>query len=325
MKKASKNVTGAIGNTPVVCLDRFTDYFKVSGKIFAKLEYLNPGFSKKDRIAKQIIEEAEKKGALDKKKPVLEMTSGNTGIGLAVVCAAKGYDFIAVMSKGNSPERAEMIVSLGAEVVLVDQAPGGIPGQVTGEDLALVEKEVENIVQKRDVFFCGQFDHEGNTRAHEIYTGEELWEQTSGEIDVFVDFAGTAGSFTGCARALQKHDKKIRCYLVEPKGAAYLSGQTVTRDGHKIQGGGYAKELPLLEKERVCDYLQVDDDDVITMTRMAARLEGIFSGYSSGANLAAALQLLQGKEEGKSIALLMNDTGLKYLSTDLFKHPPDQR
>ncbi|UED72307.1 PLP-dependent cysteine synthase family protein [Brevibacillus sp. DP1.3A] len=307
----------AIGNTPMVHLSRLTE--NLDGNIFAKLEYLNPGFSKKDRIALQIIEEAEKAGILNPNDTVVELTSGNTGTGLAIVCGVKGYKFVAVMSKGNSMERARMMQALGAEVVLVDQAPGSPIGQVSGEDLAKVEEVAEQITKERNAFRADQFHHIGNIHAHEFHTGEEIWKQTNGKVDVFLDFAGSGGTFTGCAKTLKKYNPNIRCYLVEPNTAPFYSGKAATNLNHKIQGGGYSMDLPLLDKNLVTDYIHVTDEEATQVTRELARKEGIFAGFSSGANVAAALQLLKGKEKGADIVLTINDSGLKYLSTDLYE------
>lgn len=306
----------AIGNTPTVRLSRITE--GLEGNIFAKLEYLNPGFSKKDRAALQMIVEAEENGSLTPGQPVIELTSGNTGTGLAIVCAVKGYPFIAVMSKGNSIERARMMSALGAEVVLVDQAPGSPIGQVSGEDLALVEEVAQKLTKERNAFRADQFNLWGNVHAHELYTGEEMWKQTGGQIDAFVDFVGTAGTFVGCSKALKKHKASIRCYLVEPLTAPHLGKKPVTDPNHRIQGGGYCLDLAFLESDLVEDYLQVSDEEAIHTARQLAKKEGIFAGFSSGANVAAALKLLQGPEKGSNIVLTINDSGLKYLSTDLF-------
>ncbi|QHT59405.1 cysteine synthase family protein [Paenibacillus lycopersici] len=307
----------AIGNTPMVHLSRLTA--GLEGAICAKLEYLNPGFSKKDRIALQIIEEAERDGSLQPGQTVVELTSGNTGTGLAIVCAVKGYPFIAVMSKGNSYERARMMKALGAEVVLVDQAPGSAPGQVSGESLALAEAEARRHVREQGAFRADQFERLGNVHAHEYFTAMEMWEQTNGEIDVFVDFAGSGGTFAGCAKALRRCNPAIRCYVVEPETAPYLAGRQVTDPNHRIQGGGYGMRLPLLDAEDVTDYLTVSDEEAVAAARELARREGVFAGFSSGANVAAALRLLRERERGARIALTINDSGLKYLSTDLFE------
>lgn len=308
----------AIGNTPLVDLTRFTR--GLDGRILAKLEYLNPGFSKKDRIARQIIEDAEGSGQLQPGQTVVELTSGNTGTGLAIVCGVKGYPFVAVMSKGNSMERARMMRALGAEVVLVDQLPGSLPGQVSGSDLELVEKEAQRITQKRRAFRADQFHHAGNFRAHLLHTGPEILCQTGGQFDAFCDFAGTAGSFAGCAAAFKAHHREIGCFLVEPAGAAVLAGQPITQPNHKIQGGGYAMPfLTFVNPANVDGYLQVTDKEAISAARALARSEGIFAGFSSGANLAAAVQLLKNGWQSKTIVVLFNDSGLKYLSTDLWE------
>ena len=318
MKKALDSVLQAIGNTSLVRLDRIASAWGLDGVLFAKLEYLNPGFSKKDRIALRMIEEAEASGELSPGQNVVELTSGNTGTGLAIVCAVKGYPFTAVMSKGNSMERARMMAALGAEVVLVDQAPGSPPGQVSGEDLDRVEDEARRLVKERGAFRADQFALLGNIRAHEFGTGEEIWEQTGGKVDVFVDFAGTGGSFEGCARALKKHNAAVRCYVVEPESAPWLAGREITNPNHKIQGGGYSRDLTFINPELVEGYLTVSDDEAAEGARALARHEGIFAGFSSGANLQAAVSLLKGREKGNTIVFLACDSGLKYLSTDLF-------
>src|SRR5512135_3400876 len=194
----------AIGSTPLVELSRLAR--GVRGRLLVKLEQLNPGYSKKDRIARQIVEDAEADGSLRPGQPVVELTSGNTGTGLAIVCAVKGYPFVAVMSRGNSPERARMMRALGAEVVLVDQLPGSQPGQVSGGDLALVEQAAQRITRERDAFRADQFNHAGNFRAHYLGTGTEILRQAGTPIDAFCDFAGTGGTFAGCAARLKEAD-----------------------------------------------------------------------------------------------------------------------
>lgn len=308
----------AIGETPLVELSRLTQ--GVDGRVLAKLEYLNPGFSKKDRIARQIVEDAEAQGALRPGQTVVELTSGNTGTGLAIVCGIKGYPFVAVMSRGNSLERARMMSALGAEVVLVDQLPGSRPGQVSGGDLEQVERETERIVRERGAFRADQFRHEGNFQAHYLHTGPEVLAQTGGAFDAFCDFAGTGGSFAGCAAAFKAHRVSIRCFVVEPEGAAVLAGEPVTNPSHRIQGGGYSMaHLPLLKPEQIDGYVQVKDEEAVQTARRLAKEEGIFAGFSSGANVAAALRLLKNTCKGRTIVVLLNDSGLKYLSTDLWE------
>ena len=311
------SVAEVIGGTPAVELARLTR--GLDGRIVAKLEYLNPGLSKKDRIARELVDEALASGELRPGQPVVELTSGNTGTGLAIVCAVRGHPFVAVMSAGNSRERARMMRALGAEVVLVPQAPGSPPGQVSGEDLALVEIRARELTAERGAFRADQFARLANRRAHERHTGPELWAQTGGRIDAFCDFVGTGGAYAGTILALRARQPSIRGYVVEPASAAVLGGGAVTDANHRIQGGGYAfAELAQLEGVAVDGYLRVTDDEAIAAARRLAREEGIFAGFSSGAVVAAALRLLEGEHAGGTIGVLLADSGLKYLSTDLW-------
>ena len=307
----------AIGSTPLVDLGRITA--NLDGRILAKLEYLSPGSSKKDRAALRIVEEAEESGDLHPGQTVLELTSGNMGTGLAIVCAVKGYPFVAVMSRGNSPERARMMSALGAEVLLVDQCPGSRPGEVSGDDLRLVDEEAVRLTRARNAFRADQFGNTGNLRAHYFGTAPEIWEQCDGQLTAFCDFAGSGGTFAGCTRFFKEKNPDIRCYIVEPDGAAALAGEAVTAPEHPIQGGGYSMaKLSQLDDVTPDGYLTVSSRDAIDCTRWLAREEGIFAGYSSGANLAVALKLLQGPLPGATIAIIACDSGLKYLSTDLW-------
>lgn len=311
------SVVEAIGGTPLVELARLTR--NVEGRILAKLDYLNPGFSKKDRIARQIIEDAVEAGELRPGQTVVELTSGNTGTGLAIVCGIMGHPFVAVMSKGNSIERARMMNALGAEVILVDQLPDSIPGQVSGPDLKKVAERTEELVKQRDAFRADQFTHKGGFRAHYLHTGPELWNQSGGSIDVFCDFVGSGGTFGGCAAYFKEKDESVRCFVVEPDSAAPLSGAKISDPGHRIQGGGYSMEnLDYLNRDHIDGYLKVSDEEAMLMTRRLAKEEGIFSGFSSGANVACALKLLEGECRGKTVAVMICDSGLKYLSTDLW-------
>jgi cysteine synthase A len=320
MNGVAASIVDVIGNTPAVELSRLTS--GLDGRIVAKLEYLNPGFSKKDRIARQIVDEAISAGELQPGQTVVELTSGNTGTGLAIVCAVRGHPFVAVMSEGNSRERARMMRALGAEVVLVPQAEGSLPGQVSGADLALVEDRAQALTRERQAFRADQFLREGNRRAHEEHTGPELWSQTDGRIDAFCDFVGTGGTYAGVTLALKARRPSIGCYVVEPAGAAVVAGLAVTAPNHRIQGGGYAMaEIALLEGVPIDGFLQVTDDEAISTTRRLAREEGIFAGFSSGAVVAAALQLLGDAHRGGTVAVVLADSGLKYLSTDLWPEP----
>jgi cysteine synthase len=310
------SILGAIGRTPLIALDRYTR--GLDGRILLKLEYLNPGGSKKDRIARQLVLDAEASGELAPGQPVVELTSGNTGTGLAIVCAVTGHPFVAVMSEGNSAERARMMRALGAEVVLVPQAQAGSGGQVSGEDLDLVEQEAQRVTTERGAFRADQFRRASNARAHSETTGEELWADADGAIDAFVDFVGTGGTFAGVAAALRRHRPEVRCYVLEPAGAEALAGGAVSHPRHRIQGGGYVRQsLEQLDGVMVDGYLAIDDTTAIAAARRLAREEGVFGGFSTGACVAAAEALIRA-EPGLRVACLAADSGMKYLSTDLW-------
>ncbi|MCA0870614.1 cysteine synthase family protein [Seohaeicola saemankumensis] len=316
---AVDSILQVIGHTPSVWLDRMVAARGLEGRILAKLDYLNPGFSKKDRAALGIIEAAEADGSLAPGQVVVELTSGNMGTGLAIVCGIKGYPFVAVMSRGNSPERARMMAALGAEVVLVDQAPGSVPGEVSGTDLALVEAEAQRLTAARGAFRADQFARAGNAMAHYRTTGPELWAESEGTLTAFADFAGSGGTYAGTVRALKEREPALRGYVVEPEGAAVLAGEDLRDAGHPIQGGGYAMaDLALMEGVPVDGYLSVSGAEARETARALAREEGIFAGFSAGANVAAALRLLAGPERGGRVGVIICDSGLKYLSTDLW-------
>jgi cysteine synthase A len=311
------SIIETIGDTPLIELSRVKG--DLNGRILMKLEYFLPGASKKDRVARQIIEEAKSSGQLRAGQTVVELTSGNTGTGLAIVCRALAHPFVAVMSKGNSIERRVMMAALGAEIILVDQSPGGVPGKVSGADLELVKGVTDRVVRERAAFRADQFNLPGNFNAHYAHTAPEILRQTVGQFDAFVDFVGTGGSFGGCAKAFKEFNPAIRCYVAEPAESAVLAGSPVTNSAHKIQGGGYQwTDLVALDDAQIDGYLKVTDDEAIDAARRLARDEGIFAGFSSGANLAAAEKLLQGDCRGKTIVVLACDSGMKYLSTDLW-------
>ena len=316
MNQFFDNILGAVGNTPIVRLSRIS---KNSGiDVYAKIEYFNPGLSIKDRVAVKFIEEAEKSGKLKSGGTVIERTSGNMGTGLAIVCAVKGYKFIAVMSEGNSVERRRMLSALGAEVVLVPQAPGGKPGFVSGEDLDLVEVQTKELARKLNAYRPDQFNNPDGAKAHEETTGQEIWSQMGGSIDAFVTYAGSGGTFVGTSRALKNHNKNVKCFVVEPESAPYLAGKKIVSTRHRIQGGGYAFKPPFWDSSLVDGYLTVSDDEAMASARNLARKEGIFAGYSSGANVAACLKTAEVLEKGSRVVTVLPDSGLKYLSTDLF-------
>src|SRR5262249_11049570 len=225
-----------IGRTPIVELQRLTRGMR--GALFAKVEFLSPGFSKKDRIARQIIDDAFAGGRLKPGDTVVELTSGNTGTGLAIVCGVRGLRFVAVMSAGNSPERRRMMAALGARVEIVPQASSSTPGQVSGEDLALVEKRAQELTHELRAFRAAQFHHPSNVRAPEEGTAREILDDLGDRVTAFCDFVGSGGAFVGVARALKRRNPSIGCYAVEPATAAVLAGKPVTNSSHRIQGGG---------------------------------------------------------------------------------------
>src|SRR4051794_15147922 len=212
----ARSILEVIGGTPLVELRRCVELRGLRGRLLLKLELSNPGASKKDRVALEVIRRARGDGTLREGQAVVELTSGNMGAGLAIVCRALGHPFVAVMSRGNSVERARQMAALGAEVVLVDQAPGSVPGQVSGADLDRVEERTAALVTERGAFRADQFVREANVRAHERTTGPEIWEQSLGQVDVFLDLVGTCGTFTGVARSLKARNPALRAYLVEP-------------------------------------------------------------------------------------------------------------
>jgi cysteine synthase A len=273
------SILETIGNTPLVELSRCVARLGLEGRLLAKIESVNPGASKKDRIALEILRRARADGALREGQAVVELTSGNTGAGLAIVCRALGHPFVAVMSRGNTVERARQMAALGAEVILVDQAPGAVPGRVSGADLELVHERTTRVVAERGAFRADQFGSAANVEAHERHTGAELWEQAGGRVEVFVDCPGTGGTFTGVTRSLRRHNPGLRAYAVEPDGAAVLAGLPVVDPSHAIQGAGYSRaDLPLFDRGLVTGFLQVTDAEVIASARLLAAEEGIFAG-----------------------------------------------
>ena len=292
------SVLDTIGNTPLVRLNNIEKKYKVDGELYAKVEYYSPGLSKKDRIAKYIIEKAIKEGKLKKGQTVIEQTSGNTGIGLALVCSILGYPFIAVMSKGNSVERVRMIEAFGGKVELVDKVSTG--EGVTKEDMEKVEERFKELTKELNAFPVNQFNNEDNAWAHYYTTGEEILKDLN-NVDVFVDYVGTGGSFVGISKRL-KEDHDCLCYKVIPD-----------KNTHLIQGGGYFKDIPF-EQEGLCDgEITVTSEESIILAEDLAKLEGLYVGISSGANLSAAIKILC-KNPNKKVVFLLNDVGLKYLS-----------
>lgn len=313
---AAMAITSCIGSTPAVWLDRLTS--DRPGRILLKLESMNPGGSIKDRAALQCLRDAEADGRLRPGMPVVELTSGNMGIGLAVACAIMGYRMIAVMSEGNSPERRQLLAAYGAKIELVPQGPGSEPGKVSGEDLALVEMRTAELVEALGAWRPDQFANPSNPRAHELGTGPEIWEQSSGSLAAFVAIVGTGGTFIGISRALKQRHPGIRCYAVEPAGAQALAGLPIANASHQLQGAGYAM-IPPQWDQALCDgTIPITDEAAVRVARDLARREGVLAGFSTGANVAAALRIAAELEAGQAVATVACDTGTRYLSTSLF-------
>jgi cysteine synthase A len=250
--------------------------------------------------------------------PIVELTSGNMGIGLAIASAVKGYRMIAVMSEGNSPERRHLLKAYGAEIALVPQTPGGVPGQVSGDDLARVEARTIELVDQLGAWRPNQFANPSNPRAHELGTGPELWQQANGELGAFVAIVGTGGTFIGTSRALKSRSQTVRCLAVEPEGAQALAGLPVVNPAHKLQGAGYAM-IPPHWDPALCDgTMAIGDDEAVHTAQALASCEGIVAGYSTGANVAAALRIASSSSPGFTVATIACDTGTRYLSGDLF-------
>lgn len=311
-----RSILDAIGNTPAVWLDRLTA--GLPGRVLLKLESANPSGSVKDRAARQCVIDAIASGALAPGQTVVELTSGNMGIGLAMVCAVLGYPMIAVMSEGNSPERRVLLAAFGARIELVPQMPNGVPGKVSGDDLALVETRTQELVAELGAWRPDQFHNPSNPRAHELGTGPEIWEQAEGNLAAFATLVGTGGTFIGVARALMGRNSDIRCIAVEPEGAQTLAGKATTAPGHVLQGGGYALIPPQWDPAACDGTIAVDDATAVACARRLATTEGILAGYSTGGNVAAALQIAASLPEGQAVATIACDSGTRYLSSGLF-------
>jgi cysteine synthase len=300
-----ENALALIGNTRVVAIET------PGGRIAAKAEYLQPGGSVKDRAARAVIERARARGTLRPGQPVIEMTSGNMGAGLAVVCGALGHPFVAVMSVGNSPARATMMRGLGAEVVLVDQVDGTL-GRVTGSDIDAAAERARDIARERSGFYVDQFNNADCIAAHEETTGPELRAQLD-RIDAFVAAVGSGATIIGTMRDLKRALPNVIGAAVEPGGAAVLSGESVIKPGHLLQGTGYGITPPLWDPLLVDLYFSVSDEEA-ELERAALGRIGLYVGFSSAANVVAARTLLaSGKlPRNATVATVLADTGLKY-------------
>ena len=308
MANIYKGALGLIGNTPLVELTHIEKAFGLEAKILAKLEYFNPAGSVKDRIAKEMIEDAEEKGLLKEGSTIIEPTSGNTGIGLAAIAAAKGYRIIIVLPETMSIERRNIIKAYGAELVLTDGTKGMKGAIAKAEELA---KEIENS------FIPGQFENPANPAAHKKTTGPEIWNDTDGNVDAFVAGVGTGGTLTGVGQYLKAKKSDVEVIAVEPETSPVLSQGYA--GAHKIQGIGAGFVPKTLYTEVYNEVVLVKDDDAFKYSKAIAKEEGILVGISSGAALAAAIEYAKRAEnKGKNIVVLLPDSGDRYYSTSLF-------
>ena len=297
-----------IGKTPLLELTHIEKAHDLKAKIVAKLEYFNPAGSVKDRIAKKMIDDAEAKGLLKEGSVIIEPTSGNTGIGLASVAAARGYRIIIVMPETMSVERRQLMKAYGAELVLTEGAKGMKGAIAKADELA---KEIP------DSFVPGQFVNPANPKAHFETTGPEIWADTAGKVDYFVAGVGTGGTVTGVGQYLKSRNPAVKVVAVEPKSSAVLS--TGVAGSHKIQGIGAGFVPDVLDTKVYDEIIPVDNDDAFKLGKEVGHSEGVLVGISSGAALWAAIELAKRPEnEGKTIVALLPDTGDRYLSTPLF-------
>ncbi|MFC7746594.1 cysteine synthase A [Lentibacillus kimchii] len=306
MLQTANSIADLIGETPIVKLNRSTD--ANSAEIYLKLEFMNPGSSVKDRISLAMIEAAEKKGELNEGDTIVEPTSGNTGIGLAMVGAAKGYKTILVMPDTMSQERRNLLRAYGAELVLTPGADA-----MTG-----AINKAEELQQEYGYFMPQQFSNEANAEVHERTTGEEIVRQMDEGLDAFISGVGTGGTITGAGRVLKRHYDGIKLYAVEPEDSAVLSGESPAP--HKIQGLGAGFVPDVLDTSVYDDVIRISNDESFQTSREVARQEGILGGISSGAAIAAAQKVAQSLGRDKKVLAIIPDNGERYLSTPLFQY-----
>lgn len=308
MEKIYDTVTQIIGNTPILRLNRLKKRLNLKGDILVKLEYLNPAGSVKDRVALAMIEDMERQGKLNKDTPIIEPTSGNTGIGLAMVAAARGYKVIIVMPETMSAERRMLIKAYGAQLVLT---PGseGMKGAI---------KKAEQLKeQMAGALIAGQFVNPINPQAHRQTTGPEIWRDVGGNVSAFVAGVGTGGTITGAGSYLKEKDPQIKVIGVEPFNSAVLSGENA--GAHNLQGIGAGFIPQVLDKAVIDEIIKVKEQDAYAAGRLIAESEGVLVGISSGAALFGAIELAKRQEyAGKNIVAILPDTGDRYLSTPLF-------
>ena len=308
MKRIYQSADQLIGNTPLLELTHIEQTFQLKARILAKLEYFNPAGSVKDRIAKAMIDDAELSGRLKPGSVIIEPTSGNTGIGLASVAAARGYRIILVMPETMSVERRQLMKAYGAELVLTEGAKGMKGAIAKAEELA---------AEIPDSFLPGQFTNPSTPKAHREGTGPEIYADTDGKVDIFVVGIGTGGTITGVGEYLKAQDPAIRVIAVEPASSPVLSAGFA--GAHKIQGIGAGFVPDVLNSDIYDEIIPVEDEDAFTTGRLIGQQEGILVGISSGAAVWAAIQAAQRQENvGKTIVVLLPDTGDRYLSTPLF-------
>ncbi len=308
MSKIYTSADQLIGKTPLLELGRIEEKLGICSKILAKLEYFNTTGSVKDRVAKVMLDEAEKEGKLSKDSVIIEPTSGNTGIGLASVATARGYRTIIVMPETMSAERRTLMKAYGAELVLTEGAKGMSGAIAKAEELA---KEIPNS------FIPSQFTNPANAKAHRESTGVEIWEDTDGKVDIFVAGVGTGGTITGVGEYLKSKNPDVKIVAVEPSGSPVLSkGKS---GAHKLQGIGAGFVPEVLNTEIYDEVIAVENEDAFEMARLVGKTEGVLVGISSGAALWAGVEIAKREEnKGKNIVVLMPDTGDRYLSTELF-------
>lgn len=308
MAKIYEKLTELVGRTPLLDLQRLAAKKNAQAQVVAKVEYFNPGGSVKDRIALNMIEDAEQKGILKPGSVIIEPTSGNTGVGLAWISRVKGYEAIIVMPETMSRERQNLLRAAGAKLVLTSGAKG-MKGAI--EEANRLKDETPGAV------ILGQFVNPANPDMHERTTGEEIWQDTDGNVDIFVAGVGTGGTVTGVGRALKKHNPNVKIVAVEPESSPVLSGGQP--GAHKIQGIGAGFIPQTYDSQVIDEIIQVSNDNAILTGRELSLYEGLIVGISSGAATYAALQLAQRPEnKGKRIVALLPDTGERYLSTQLY-------
>lgn len=309
MEKIYKNITELVGRTPLFEVENMEKQLNLKARVLVKLEYFNPAGSIKDRVALQMIEDAEAEGRIHEGATIIEPTSGNTGIGLAAIAASKGYKAVFVMPETMSTERRKLLLGYGAEIVLTKGAKGMSGAIERAEEL---EKELDNAL------VLGQFVNPSNPKAHRLTTGPEIWEDTEGNVDVFVAGVGTGGTLTGTGIYLKEQNPDIKIIAVEPYHSAVLSGNKAGAHGLQGIGAGFIPEvLDTKVYDSICPVLE---ENAYETAKMLAKTEGLLVGITSGAALFAAIQEA-GKEEntGKTIVAILPDTGERYLSTPLFE------